>query len=185
MGTAGGLPAGVASLTTGSLPMNLPSKPVGTHPAASLNSPEKMGTRWNASLPGSWAHQRVFSLGEQVREGGATEGKRCSARCAVTSLGFVFLRRPRRPGRRHAISFRALREGAGYQVRGRDDLGADWHLRQHPDPEPGAGGAQGGLELYPWEYSGTFEGHYSSLPGGANSRRASSKRRTSTGRSSR
>ena len=36
------------------LPMNLPFKLVGTHSTASLNSPEKMGTRWNASLPGSW-----------------------------------------------------------------------------------------------------------------------------------
>src|SRR5512139_3825430 len=37
------------------LPMNRCAdfKPGGTHSTASLTSPEKMGTRWNASLPGS------------------------------------------------------------------------------------------------------------------------------------
>ena len=40
------------------LPMNLPFKPVGTHSTASLTSPKMMGTRWNASLPGSWPVSR-------------------------------------------------------------------------------------------------------------------------------
>ena len=45
--------AGVGRLLL-ELPMNLPFARVGTHSTASLNSPEKMGTRWNASLPDSW-----------------------------------------------------------------------------------------------------------------------------------
>jgi hypothetical protein len=48
------------------LPMNIPFERVGTHSTASLTFPEGMGTRWNASLPGSGAQdahgvREVFS----------------------------------------------------------------------------------------------------------------------------
>ena len=39
--------------------MNLPFPKVGTHSTASLTCPEEMGTRWNASLPGSWYQNRA------------------------------------------------------------------------------------------------------------------------------
>jgi hypothetical protein len=54
--------------------MNLPFERVGTHSTASLNSAAKMGTRWNASLPGSgesgaMAHQGDLSSSIQERAG--------------------------------------------------------------------------------------------------------------------